>query len=320
MLGPSLGILRPVEVRDAARWLSFAGVVTFHPAEIAKLALVVYLAHWMARRGTSIGGLRSGTIPFLLIAGGVIGLVALEPDLGTTGVITLTAFTMLFVAGGSVWQLLLMVPAGVVAVGMYISTSSYQHERWQTFLDPWSADPDKAFQTIQGLLALGLGGVIGQGIGSSRGPGGLSLPGAENDFVFAMVGQELGLWGGALVIALFGFIAWRGIRISQRAPDTFGALLALGVAACLVYQAFINIAVVLQLVPLTGITLPFVSSGNSSLLVSFAAVGILLSVSRETRHTGADGDARPGRSWWHRRPHLPRPGRPSGAPAPTAGS
>jgi len=135
-----------------------------------------------------------------------------------------------------------------------------------------------------------------------------------------MLGQELGLWGGALVIALFGFLAWRGIRISQRAPDTFGALLALGVVVSLVYQAFINIAVVLQLVPLTGITLPFVSSGNSSLLVSFAAVGILLSVSRETRQTGADGDARPGRGWWHRRPHLPRPGRSSGAPAPTAGS
>ena len=244
VLGPSLGILQPVGVRDSARWLSLAGVVTFHPAEIAKLALVVYLAHWMARRGTSIGGLRSGTIPFLLIAGSVIALVALEPDLGTTGVITLTSFTMLFVAGGSIWQLLLMVPAGVVAVGMYISTSSYQHQRWLTFLDPWSADKAHAFQTIQGLLALGLGGLTGQGIGNSRGPGGLVLPAADNDFVFAMLGQELGLWGGSLVIALFGFIAWRGIRISQRAPDTFGALLALGVSVCLVYQAFINIAVV----------------------------------------------------------------------------
>jgi cell division protein FtsW len=182
-------------------------------------------------------------------------------------------------------------------------------------------DPSGAgYHTIQGLLALGLGGLTGQGIGSSRGPGGLDLPNAENDFVFAMVGQELGLWGGAMVIALFAFLAWRGIRIAHRAPDTFGGLLALGISACLVYQAFINIAVVLQLVPLTGITLPFVSSGNSSLLVSFAAVGILLSVSRETRQTGADGDARPGRGWWHRRPHLPRPGGPTGAPASTPGS
>jgi cell division protein FtsW len=320
VLGPSLGIVRPIEVGGSARWLSIAGFFTFHPAEIAKLALVIYLAHWMTRRGASISGFRSGTIPFLLIAGGVIALVALEPDLGTTGVITLTAFTMLFVAGGSIWQLLLMVPAGVVAVGMYISTSTYQHERWQTFLDPWTADPDKSFQTIQGLLALGLGGVTGQGIGSSRGPGSLTLPAAENDFVFAMLGQELGLWGGALVIGLFAFIAWRGIRIAHRAPDTFGALLALGVSVCLVYQAFINIAVVLQLVPLTGITLPFVSSGNSSLLVSFAAVGILLSVSRETRHTGTDDDAHPGRGRRHRWPHLPRLGRPSRAPAAPAGS
>ncbi len=319
VLGPALGPLAPFEVGGAARWLTVGGFFRFHPAEIAKLALVIYLAHWMARRGTSIGGLRSGTIPFLLIAGSIIALVALEPDLGTTGVITLTAFTMLFVAGGSIWQLLLMVPAGVVAVGMYISLTDYQHERWQTFLDPWSAEPDKAFQTIQGLLALALGGLTGQGIGSSRGPGGLALPAADNDFVFAMVGQELGLWGGALVIGLFAFIAWRGIRISHRAPDTFGGLLALGVSVCLVYQAFINIAVVLQLVPLTGITLPFVSSGNSSLLVSFASVGILLSVSRETRHTGDDDDAHPGRGRRHRWPHLPRLGRASGAPAPPAG-
>jgi cell division protein FtsW len=320
VLGPSLGILTPIEVGGAARWLTVAGVFRFHPAEIAKLALVIYLAHWMARRGTAIGGLRSGTIPFLLIAGLVIGLVALEPDLGTTGVITVSAFTMLFVAGGSIWQLLLMIPAGIVAVGLYIGTSDYQHQRWVTFQDPWADAAGHGYQTVQGLLALGLGGPRGQGIGSSRGPGGLNLPNAENDFVFAMLGQELGLWGGALVIALFAFIAWRGIRIAHRAPDTFGGLLALGISVCLVAQAFINIAVVLQLVPLTGITLPFVSSGNSSLLVSFAAVGILLSVSRETRQTGADDDARPGRGWWHRRPHLPRGGRASRAPAAPAGS
>lgn len=319
VLGPSLGVVRPIEVGGAARWLTVMGVMTFHPAEIAKLALVIYLAHWLARRGTAVGGLRSGTLPFLLIAGSIIGLVALEPDLGTTGVITLTAFTMLFVAGGSIWQLLLMIPAGVVAVGFYIGASSYQHARWQTFLDPWSDPLNNGYQTIQGLLALGLGGVTGQGIGSSRVPGGLNLPNAENDFVFAMVGQELGLWGGALVIALFAFLAWRGIRIAQRAPDTFGALLALGVSVCIVFQAFINIGVVLQLVPLTGITLPFVSAGNSSLLVSFAAIGILLSVSRETRQTGGDDDARPGRRRWHWRPHLPRVGRPQGAGTTTTG-
>jgi cell division protein FtsW len=318
VLGPSVGVIRPVEVGGASRWLSLGGIVTIHPAELAKLALIIYLAHWMARRGTSIGGLRSGTIPFLLIAGSVIALVALEPDLGTTGVITLTAFTMFFVAGASLSHLVVLVPAGTAAVWAYVNMTSYQLDRWTTFLDPWGADPDKAYQTIQGLLALGLGGVLGQGLGHSRQPGGLNLPNADNDFVFAMVGQELGLWGGSLVIALFAFLAWRGVRIAHRAPDTFGGLLALGVAACLAFQALINIGVVVQLLPLTGITLPFVSSGNSSLLVSFAAVGILLSVSRETRHHGADDDAHHGRGRRHRRPHLPRPGRaPGAAPAPT---
>ena len=304
----------------SARWLGVAGIVTMHPAELAKIALVIYLAHWMARRGSTVGRFRSGTLPFLLIAGTVIALVALEPDLGTTGVITLTAFTMLFVAGGSIWQLALMVPVGTAALWAYIHMSAYQLDRWHTFLDPWADAGGKGYQTIQGLMALGLGGLLGQGLGSSRQPGGLNLPNADNDFVFAMVGQELGLWGAGLVILLFALIAFRGIRIAQRAPDTFGGLLALGISACLAFQAFINIGVVLQLLPLTGITLPFVSSGNSSLLVSFAAVGILLSVSRETRQTGTDDDAHPGRGRRNRWPHLPRFGRAPGAAGAPTGS
>ncbi len=308
VLGPSLGFISPVG-DNSSRWLRIGSLQAFHPAEVAKLALVIYLAHWMARRGTSIGGLFSGTLPFLCIAGCVIALVALEPDLGTTGVITLTAFTMFFVAGASLWQMALLIPAGLVGVWVYINNSAYQLDRWQTFQDPWLDPLRKGYQTVQGLLALGLGGTTGQGLGHSQQPGGLALPNAQNDFVFAMLGQELGLVGGALVIGLFLLLAWRGIRVGLRATDTFGALLAIGVSAWLAFQAFINIGVVVQLLPLTGITLPFVSSGNSSLLVSFAAVGILLSVSRETQAADASGgtgdDAHPGRSWGHRRPHLP---------------
>jgi cell division protein FtsW len=307
VLGPSLGFISPVG-DNSSRWLKIGSMQAFHPAEIAKLALVIYLAHWLTRRGTGIGGLFSGTLPFLCIAGSVIALVALEPDLGTTGVITLTALTMFFVAGASLWQLALIIPAGLAGVWVYINNSVYQLDRWNTFLDPWRADPKDAYQTIHGLLALGLGGTFGQGLGQSQQPGGLHLPAAQNDFVFAMLGQELGLVGGVFVIGLFVLLAWRGIRVGMRASDTFGALLAIGVSAWLAFQALINIGVVVQLVPLTGITLPFVSSGNSSLLVSFAAVGILLSVSRETQGDAAGGtsdDADPGRGWGHGRPHLP---------------
>ncbi len=310
VLGPAIGPLVPQEVRGSTRWLAFGGPpehpwLSFHPAEMAKLALVIYLAHWMARRGNSVGGVFTGTLPFLFIAGCVIAMVALEPDLGTTGVITLTAFTMYFVAGGSLWQLAVIIPAGMLAVWVYVTNSAYQLERWRTFLDPWATARTTGFQTVQGLLALGMGGTFGQGLGHTRQPGGLSLPNAENDFVFAMVGQELGLVGATLVIVLFLFLAWRGIRVALRATDTFGALLAIGISAWLGFQAFINIGAVLHLLPVTGIPLPFVSSGTSSLLVSFAAVGILLSISRETQSRGMSDDADPGRGRGHRWPHLP---------------
>jgi len=305
VIGPALGPIEPKEVGGSARWLSIGTGFSFHPAEIAKLALVVYLAHWLARRGTTVSNLFTGTLPFLCIAGCVIALVALEPDLGTTGVITLTAFTMFFIAGASLWQFALLVPAGVLAVATYIHESQYQLDRWNTFLNPWTADHDKAYHTLQGLYALGLGGLFGQGLGHSRQPGGLVLPNADNDFVFAMVGQELGLVGAGLVVGGFMFVAWRGMRVGLRAPDTFGGLLAMGISAWLAFQAFINIGVVVQLLPLTGITLPFVSSGNSSLLVSFAAVGILLSISRETQPRGSTDDADPGRGRRHWRAYLP---------------
>jgi cell division protein FtsW len=315
ILGPAMGPIAPKEVGGSARWLVLGSIehplFSFHPAEVAKLALVVYLAHWLTRRGTTIGGLVMGTLPFLCIAGCVIALVALEPDLGTTGVITLTAFTLFFVAGASLWQLALLIPVGTAALWVYINASQYQLVRLNTYLDPFNSDPKDAYQTLHGLYALGFGGLFGQGLGHSRQPGGLWLPNADNDFVFAMVGQELGLVGATLVIGGFMFIVWRGIRVGLRAPDTFGGLLAIGISAWLGFQAFINIGVVVQLLPLTGITLPFVSSGNSSLLVSFAAVGILLSISRETQSRGSTDDADPGRGRWHRRTHLPGVRRPA---------
>jgi cell division protein FtsW len=181
--------------------------------------------------------------------------------------------------------------------------------RVQAFLDPWADPAGVGFHTVQGLLALGVGGLLGIGLGESRQPGALHLPAAQNDFVYAVVGQELGLAGGLAVIGLYLLFAYRGIRIALAAPDTFGALLAAGITAWLTLQAFINIGVVVVLLPITGITLPFVSAGGSSLLVSFAAVGILLSISRETQPRGTWNDADPDRGRRDGRPRLPRPGR-----------
>jgi cell division protein FtsW len=268
-------------VGGSARWIVVGPLPAVHPAEVAKLALVVYLAHWMANKGRRISGFWSGTVPFLLIAMPVIALVFKEPDLGTTVVIAMAAFTMFFVAGASLWQLGAMGGIGIVGV-ILVGLRDYQIERIRTFIDPWSDPLGAGFHTIQGLLALGLGGIFGQGLGESKLAGGLYLPNAWNDFIFAIIGEEFGFIGAGIVIGLFVLLAYAGIRTALRAPDTFGALLAAGITAWLCFQAFINIAVVVALLPVTGITLPFISAGGSSLVVSFAAAGILLSISRET--------------------------------------
>jgi cell division protein FtsW len=313
VLLPAMGPLQPKIVGGAARWLQVGALPAIHPAEFAKLALIVYLAHWMSKRGTGIRGFWTGTIPFLLIAGPIVALVFREPDLGTTTVIILTAFTMFFTAGANLAHVATIVGLaviGVVAAGL----RGYQVERIQCFLDSSSDPLGRCFQTVQGLLALSLGGILGAGLGESRLAGGLFLPNASNDFIFAIIGEEFGLVGGALIVGLFLVLAYAGIRTALRAPDTFGALLAAGITAWLCLQAFINMAVVVALLPVTGITLPFISAGGSSLIISFAAVGILLSISRETVERGSWNDAPADRGRGHGRTHLPGTRRRSIAP------
>ena len=308
VLLPPIGPLRPVEVGGSARWLRI-GPLQMHPAEFAKLALVVYLAHWLTRKGARIASFRDGLLAFLLIVGPPLALVVVEPDLGTSGVLALSALTMFVVAGGSVLQLAALAPIGIGAFALVIMSSQYQLARIKAFLDPWADPQGIGFHTVQGLLAMGMGGPFGIGLGEGRQPGALHLPAAQNDFVFALVAQELGFVGGLVVIVCYLLLAYRGIRIALSAPDTFGALLAVGITGWLTFQAFINIGVVVVLLPITGITLPFVSAGGSSLLVSFAAVGILLSISRETLPRGTWNDADPDRRRWHRRPRLSGAGR-----------
>jgi cell division protein FtsW len=309
VLLPPMGPIQPIEEGGSQRWLELGPLPRMHPAEFAKLALVIYLAHWLGRKGQTARSLTDGLVPFLLITGPVLGLVLLEPDLGTMGVLTLMSFTVFFVAGGSLLQLGTIVPIGVAALAWAINQSDYQMLRIKAFLDPFADPQGIGFHTVQGLLAIGSGGLVGIGLGESRQPGELHLPNAQNDFVFAVVAQELGFVGAVALIGLYVLFAYRGIRIALSAPDTFGGLLATGITAWLTLQAFINIGVVVVLLPITGITLPFVSAGGSSLLVSFAAVGILLSISRETLPSATWKDADPDRRRWDGRPRLPRPGR-----------
>jgi cell division protein FtsW len=290
-----------IVVGGSARWLRLGPLPAIHPAEIAKLALVIYLAHWSAKRGTRIHGFWGGTVPFLIILAPIAVLVFREPDLGTTMVITLTALTMFFVAGANLVHLAVM--AGGVALAMITAgLRGYQLDRIRVWQNPWIDRLGEGFHTVQGLLALGIGGLFGTGLGESK----VFVPNAFNDFIFAEVGQEFGMVGAVVVIGLFLLLAYSGVRIALAAPDTFGALLAAGITAWLCLQAFINIGVVVALLPITGITLPFISAGGSSLIISFAAVGILLSISRETVEKGTwNEDATADRGRRDGRTHLP---------------
>ena len=312
----ALVLLSPwrVEVSGSTQWLKLPGLPAMQPGEFAKLALVVYLAHWMTRRGTAIGSLRGGLIPFVVIVAPFLVLIFKTPDIGSTGVLGITAVTMLFVAGGNPLGVLALCGGAVLAASMFLK--GYQLDRLQTFQNPFEHALTTGFHSVQGLLALGLGGLFGAGLGDRAAAGGIVLPNAHNDYIFAVVGQEFGFVGAALVVIAFVLLAWRGMRISLAAPDTFGALLAAGLTAYLCVQAFVNIGVVVTLLPVTGITLPFVSAGGSSLIVSLVAGGILLAISRETAAHGGGVDASGDRGRRHGRAHLPGPGRRPFAPRP----
>jgi cell division protein FtsW len=296
-----------VEVSGSTQWLRLPGLPVIQPGEFAKLALVVYLAHWMARRGAAVGSFRGGLLPFVVIVAPFLVLIFKSPDLGSTAVLGVTVVVMLFVAGGSLLGILALGGAGALVASMLLK--DYQIERLQAFENPFQNALTTGFHSVQGLLALGLGGFFGAGLGDRAAAGGIVLPNAHNDYIFAVVGQEFGFVGAALVVIAFILLAWRGMRISLAAPDTFGALLAAGITAYLCVQGFVNIGVVVTLLPVTGITLPFVSAGGSSLIVSLVAVGILLSISRETAAHGGWVDASGDRGRRNGRAHLPGHGR-----------
>ena len=261
-----------------------------------------------------MAGLRTGLVPFVVIVAPFVLLIFKSPDIGSAGVLGLTAVIMFFIAGANPLYLAGLVAAAVGGAAIFLK--DYQLERLQSFADPFADRLASGYHPVQGLLALGLGGLFGAGLGERAAAGGIVLPNAHNDYIFAVIGQEFGFLGALAVIGLFVLLAYRGFRIALAAPDTFGGLLAAGVTAWLCLQAFVNIGVVVTLIPVTGITLPFVSAGGSSLIVSLVAAGILLSVSRETAVSGgwnASGD-RGRRNGWA---HLPGPRRralPSRAP------
>ena len=309
VLIPGIG----AEINGSRRWIVIPGFGTLQPAEFAKLAVVLYLAHWLDRRGRAVRSFWNGLIPFAMLVAPGFFLIAAEPDLGTAGVYVIVAVSIFFMAGANLLYLGAITAGVLASAWLMISATSYQLERVQTFLDPFRDPLGSGYNTIQALLALGLGGLTGLGLGESRQKF-LYLPAPSTDFIFAIIGEEWGLVGTLTVVALFVVIAVQGYRIAIRAPDTFSGLVACGITTWLVAQACINMMVVTALLPVTGIPLPFISAGGSALTINLAAVGILLSISRETSQTGSLFDAVFGVGRRDRRARVPRAGRRASAP------
>jgi cell division protein FtsW len=265
-------------INGTRRWIRM-GPVSFQPAELAKLALVVFLAAFVARRREAIGDAWRGFVPPLAVAGALAGLVILQPDLGNAVTLLALTFAVLFLAGSRTRHLGYVAAAAAPLIVVAIALAPYRLRRIMAFVDPWQDPRGDGFQIIQSWLAIGSGGLLGRGIGDSRQKL-FYLPEAHTDFIFAVIAEEVGLAGALAVLALFALVVWRGLRIGLRAPDVFGAYLALGITVLLATQTLVNLGVVTGLLPTKGLPLPFISFGGSALLVTMAATGILLNISQ----------------------------------------
>ena len=265
-------------INGTRRWIRL-GVVSFQPAELAKLALVIYLAAFLARRQEQLSDIRRGLLPPLLVAGMFAALVFVQPDLGNCLTLIALTFGLLYLAGAPMrylgWALAPAVPLLIIA----IYAAPYRWRRMTAFWDPWSDARGSGFQIIQSWLAFGNGGLLGQGIGGSRQKL-FYLPESHTDFIFAVVGEELGFVGATGIIVLFVVLIWRGLRVGIRAPDAFGAYLALGITVLIATQTLVNLGVVTGSLPTKGLPLPFISFGGSALLMTMLSTGVLLNISQ----------------------------------------
>jgi len=262
----------------ARRWLG-AGAISFQPSEFAKLALVIFVAAKLSALGEDVRSLVRGVAPLLLVTAILAMLILLEPDMGTASILVFTAFAMLFCAGARIEHLALAALAMLPAIAFEIGRSAYKRARIFAFLHPWKDPQDTGFHIVQSLLALGSGGIFGLGLGASRQKF-FYLPEQYTDFIYAILGEELGMLGALTVLGLFVFFAFRAVRIALAAPDRFGMFLALGCTFLIVIQAFINIGVVTASWPVTGVPLPFVSFGGTSLVVSLVCVALIINIGR----------------------------------------
>lgn len=264
------------KIGGSSRWIRLPGF-NLQPSEMAKLALIMYMAYSLDKKQDKVKSLTSGFIPYMIVLMFLIGLLVLQPDLGGALTLAAVAMTMLFAAGTRLTYIFSMFLLALPLLAYKLSRG-YHKSRIDAFLNPWSDPEGKGFQIIQSWLALGTGGVFGQGLGEGKQKL-FYLPEAHTDFILSVVGEELGFLGVAVIIGMFFLLVQRAMRISVAAPDTFGRFLALGIAVLFGIEATVNMGVVTGMLPTKGLALPFISYGGSSLLISLFAVGILLNIS-----------------------------------------
>ncbi|NDI33666.1 stage V sporulation protein E [Chengkuizengella sediminis] len=270
------------DVRGGAKsWLG-VGSLGIQPSEFMKLAIVLFLAKFLAERQTEITSFFKGLMPPLLLVGTSFAMIMLQPDLGTGAVLVGASIIVIYVAGAKISHLVSLAMIGVVGLVGLIITAPYRLKRITGFLNPWEDPLGSGYQIIQSLYAIGPGGLVGLGLGRSRQKYNY-LPEPQTDFIFSIISEELGFIGGSVVLLLFLILIWRGFRVAITAPDSFGSLLAVGIIGIIGVQVMINIGVVIGMFPVTGITLPLISAGGSSLTLLLTAIGILLNISRYSR-------------------------------------
>jgi cell division protein FtsW len=279
VLVPGIGM----NVNGASRWLGY-GPFSLQPSELAKLTVLIFVSDLLARRAAWMADLRLTLVPVGVVFGGVAMLLMLQPNLGTTLVLGSIVLAVLFVAGTPVIPLLGVGLGGAVMATALALGASYRRARVLAFLDPWADPLNTGYQNIQSLVGIASGGLFGVGLGASRAKWGF-LPYAHTDFIFAIVAEELGLFGALVVVGFFVALVILGAKAAQQAPDRFGMLLAAGVTAWFGVQAFVNIGAVIGILPITGVPLPFVSYGGSSLVFSMIGAGLLLNVARQGQAT-----------------------------------
>ena len=266
------------EINGSQSWIG-VGAFSIQPSEFMKLALMLFLAKYLSENQKHITTIKKGLLPTLSIVFLAFGLIMLQPDLGTGTVLVGTCITMIFIAGARTKHFFFLGFAGFLAFGLLIISAPYRLKRITSFLDPWEDPLNSGFQIIQSLYAIGPGGLFGLGLGNSKQKF-YYLPEPQTDFIFSILSEELGFIGATIIIILFGILFWRGIKIAIEAPDLFGTFIATGITAMITIQVMINIGVVIGLIPVTGITLPFLSYGGSSLTIMLMAVGVLLNISK----------------------------------------